>query len=484
MGQSRREEEGRFFLRGFGVWGVERVDMRHPRGLFQVCSVLLLALGVAGCRGVTGGGEREMRGRMERVGGEYRPAGERPEFPVLREGGDFSDFMRFALLSSPRVEAAYYRWVASVESITVERSLPDPVFSFESDITDVVMTLMPGVMQELPGPGKLGARGAVATAESGVRWVEFRNSVLEVALELKRSFYARYYVERQVGIHEENLALLGELEAVARARNEAGKVTLQDVLRAQIMRDQVATELENLRDSRLMLRAEFKAAMGMRAEEADPPMPGYPEGGVVFADDTALLEAAYAGNPGLALMRAEVAAMEARIEVAYRERVPDFRAGLMADVKSSPVMVRPQLGMTLPIWRDKVAAGIAGAEAGRMAAELGRAEAELRLAAVVAGKSFGVREVGRTLRVLQDSLIPKAELSLELARVGYLSGEISFFNLIDAEQTRLDLQLAEVEARTRRDILVAEIAYWVAGVQPAEADWWQGVAGRETGMEP
>jgi outer membrane protein TolC len=403
---------------------------------------------------------------------------------VLREGGEFSGFLRFALLSSPRVAAAYYRWVASVESITVERSLPDPVLSFEADITDVVMTLMPGVMQEFPGPGKLRARGAVATAESGVRWVEFRNSVLEVALELKRSFYARYYVERQVGIHEENLALLGELEAVARARNEAGKVSLQDVLRAQIMRDRVATELDNLRDSRLMLRAEFKAAMGLRSEEADPPLPGYPGGGIEFTDEAVLLEAAFAGNPELALMRAEVAVMEASIEVAYRERVPDFRAGLMADVKSTPVMVRPQLGMTLPIWRDKVAAGIASAEAGRMAVETGRAEVDLRLAAVVAGKSFGVREVGRTLRVLQDSLIPKAQLSLELARVGYLSGEISFFNLIDAEQTRLELQLAEVEARMRRDILLAEISYWVAGVQPAEADWWQGLERQETGTEP
>jgi outer membrane protein TolC len=356
--------------------------------------------------------------------------------------------------------------------------------SFESDILDAVMTLMPGVMQELPGPGKLEARGAVAEAESEVRWVDFQNTVLEVALELKRSFYALYYVERQVGIHEENLALLGELEAVARARNEAGKVSLQDVLRAQIMRDRVATELENLRDSRLMLLAGFKAAMGLRAGEMDPPLPGYPGGGFDFADGGELLEAVFAGNPELGMLRVEIAVMEARIEVAYREKVPDFRAGLMADVKSSPVMFRPQLGMSLPLWRDKVAAAIAGAEASRMAAESRLGEAEVRMAAVVAAKSFGYREVGRTLRLLQDSLIPKADLSLELARVGYLSGEISFFNLIDAEQTRLELQLAEVEARMRRDILVAEISLWVAGVQPAEAVWWLESRGQATGEEP
>ncbi len=463
---------------------VETVDMRHFSVWFQVCALFLLGLGLAGCRGLSGAGEKEKRERLDRVGGEYRPDGRQPVLPELSEGGDFSAFMRFALLNSPRVESAYYRWVDSVESITVERSLPDPVLSFESDILDAVMTLMPGVMQELPGPGKLEARGAVAEAESEVRWVDFQNTVLEVALELKRSFYALYYVERQVGIHEENLALLGELEAVARARNEAGKVSLQDVLRAQIMRDRVATELENLRDSRLMLRAGFKAAMGLRVGEMDPPLPGYPGGGFDFADGGELLEAVFAGNPELGMLRVEIAVMEARIEVAYREKVPDFRAGLMADVKSSPVMFRPQLGMSLPLWRDKVAAAIAGAEASRMAAESRLGEAEVRMAAVVAAKSFGYREVGRTLRLLQDSLIPKADLSLELARVGYLSGEISFFNLIDAEQTRLELQLAEVEARMRRDILVAEISLWVAGVQPAEAVWWLESRGQATGEEP
>jgi outer membrane protein TolC len=250
------------------------------------------------------------------------------------------------------------------------------------------------------------------------------------------------------------------------------------------MRDRVAVELENLRDSRSMLRGDFKAAMGMSSGDADPPLPEYPGGGGGFADESVLLDAAFATNPDLAMMRAEVGAMTARIEVAYRARVPDFRAGLMADAKSSPVMVRPQLGMTLPIWRDKVAAEIAMAEANRLAAGSRLAEVEVRLAALVAGKSFGYREVGRTLRLLQDSLIPKADLSLSLARTGYLSGEISFFNLIDAEQTRLELQLAEVEARTRRDILVAEISFWVAGVQPPEADWWQGAMEHEAGMEP
>ena len=48
------------------------------------------------------------------------------KLPPLAPGSGLSNYLAFALLDSPRVEAAYYDWAASVEGITVERSLPDP----------------------------------------------------------------------------------------------------------------------------------------------------------------------------------------------------------------------------------------------------------------------------------------------------------------------------------------------------------------------
>ena len=47
------------------------------------------------------------------------------------------------MLHQPQVAAAYYDWTASVERITVERSLPDPRLTFETYIADMVTSLMP-----------------------------------------------------------------------------------------------------------------------------------------------------------------------------------------------------------------------------------------------------------------------------------------------------------------------------------------------------
>ena len=67
--------------------------------------------------------------------------------------------------------------------------------------------------------------------------------------------------------------MLADLAKLARAQNEVGKATLQDVLRAQIEQDRVETEIANLEDSRAALLAQFKAALGLGPTNPAPPVP-------------------------------------------------------------------------------------------------------------------------------------------------------------------------------------------------------------------
>jgi outer membrane protein TolC len=431
--------------------------------------LLLTLLVLAGCKGIPTPGEREARRDLKAVSGVYRPGRQQPQLPVLTPDSGLSNFLAFALLNSPGVEAAYYDWAASVERVTVERSLPDPKLTFESDIADVVMTVMPGFMQEFPGPGKLKARAGVAAAESRGKYFAFESAVLQTAIDLKRAYYELHFLDERLRINRETLSLLNNLERIARAQNEVGKGTLQDVLRAQIERDRVGTEILNLQDSRRPALAFFKAALGITYNQPDPPIPARLETTEVNPDSDEVLRIGFARNPRLQAMEADVRAAEAGIAMAYKERVPDFSLGLMADVKASPTMFRPLAGMTLPIWRDKLAAEIAGARSGELAARARLSAGQIALTTEFAEKAFGHREISRNLALLQGQLIPKARQSLELARAGYLSGTIDFFNLIDTERTLLGFKMSEVEARTQREIILAELSLMIAGVPPQGA---------------
>ncbi len=430
-----------------------------------------LAVGVllAGCKGMPTKEERTARQDLQSVSNVFQPLPAGKALPPLTPGAPLGDYLRFAMLNQPQVVAAYYDWVASVERITVERSLPDPRITFETDIMDIVQTIMPGLMMEFPGPGKLNAAALVASAESRTKYFAFETAVLQAALAVKEAYYQLWFLEEKIRINRQTLELLGDLEKLARAKNDTGKVTLQDVYRAQIEQDQLTTELVNLEDSRRALMAQLKGALGLRREQPDPPVPTKWETTPLNLEGEAILDTAFARNPRLKGMEAELRMAEAAIAMARKSRVPDFSLGLEADVKAAPTMYRPSAGMSLPLWRDKIAAQIAAAQAGRHAAAARLSGEQIMTTVDFAMKTYDYRESTRALALLQEKLIPKARQSLDIARAGYLSSQIDFFNLMDAQRTWLGFQMDEVEARMRREVLLAYLSLTIAGTAPEGA---------------
>lgn len=445
-----------------------RASMRTvpPAPTFVLAVALALSVG---CVGVPTAGEKAARRNRQFVEGDYRPSGQRPTLPTLTSDAPLSDFLLFAMLNQPQVEAAYYDWAASVQRITVERSLPDPRFTFQSDIADMVMTLMPGLMMDFPGPGKLKAAANVATAESEAKYFAFESSVLQTAFEFKKACYQLNSLDARVGVNRETLRLTGELEKLALVQNEVGKVTLQDVLQARIEQGRLTTEITNLDDSRRPLLAQFKAALGLNAEDATPPEPQKLEATPLDLTAEILFATALARNPRLKMMEAEVLLAEASLRLATKAKVPDFSAGIMSDVKAYPVMVRPLVDVTLPIWRDKISAQIAGAQDGKRAAEARLSAEQIALAVEFAEKSFMLREASRNLQLLHESLLTMARQSLEVAQSGYVGGKVDFLNVIDAERTLFGFQLWEIEARLQRELALAELSLLILGVPPTNA---------------
>ena len=455
------------------------LSIRLARALGAI-GILGLGLVVAGCRGIPTQGEKAARRQVREVAAGYRPQGEKPVLPVLSENSSLSNFLEYALLNHPAVEAAYDDWLASVERITEARSLPDPQFTFQMDIQNVVTSVMPGLMGAIPWPGKLRVGAEVASAESRARYHAFQEAVLRSAFEVKRAYYQLYFLGQKIRVDQETLQLLSELETLARAQNEVGKVTLQDVLRAQIEEDRLRVVITNLEDSRQALLARFKAALGIPAGEPEPPVPQRLESTPLDFSADKLLAEAFARNQQLKGLAAEVHAAEASIALARSQRYPDFGLGFMADVKADPTLYRLPGGpgtVSLPIWRDKLAAELAEAQANAHSAQARRSAEQLSLAAAVAEKSFLYRETTRDLALLKDQLVPKATQSLEVARAGYLGGQIDFFNLSDSERALLDFKLEQVRASLQREEVLAELSLIVEGMSPVSDGSEAGVTG-------
>ena len=433
---------------------------------FIVLSNLLAGgfLILTGCQGIPASGEKQARRDVAAVSNLLQTP-----FPPLPTNATLREVVAFALRNNPQVTAAYADWAASVESITIARSLPDPQLTFELYAGDAVTSLMPGLTADIPGSGKLAARAAVASVESRARYFQFESAALQTAFVVEKSFYPLHFLDAKLHVNRQTLSLLASLETLARAQNEVGRGTLQDVLRTQIEQEKLKTETENLEDSRRVLTAQFKAALGLHSTQPDPPVPA----GAVFTEtklsDEGLFAAALRQNPRLKELEAEIRTADARIRVARKEKTPDFSAGGEVDVKASPFIWNPQFSMTLPIWRDKLAAELAAAQAGKHAAEARLSAEQIALAVNFAEQSYLIREADRELTLLREKLLPRARQSLEVARVAYQSGQVDFLNVIDAQRSLLDFQLEEIAVQSQREIARAELTLLVAGVPPENA---------------
>ncbi|MEI6779546.1 MAG: TolC family protein [Verrucomicrobiota bacterium] len=403
--------------------------------------------------------------------------------PLLTASSSLSNYLTYALLNQPKVEAAYYEWSASIERITQARSFPDPQFTFQMDIQNVVTSIMPGLMGAIPWPDKLRVGAEIASAESQAKYFTFQSAVLESAFRVKRAYYQLYFLDEKIGVNQDTLRLLADLEKLARAQNEVGKVTLQDVLRAQIEQDRLRSEIANLEDSRSSLQAQFKAALGLGAGDPTPCLPARFESTPLDLTADKLFETALAQNSRLKAMEADVRVAEASIILARRARLPDSTLGLMADAKMDPTLYRPLGTVSLPIWRDKIAAQIAEAQANKRVAQAQLSGEQITLAVDFAERSFLYREATRNLALLNDKLLPKARRSLEVARSGYLAGQIDFLNLTDSERTLLGFKLDKVEATTQREIVLAELSLIIQGMPPSGAPMGPSAA-RMSGAAP
>jgi outer membrane protein TolC len=441
---------------------------RTIRVAAALAGILIL---LEGCSGIPTRKEKQARQDIMATESVYRPKNAKPPLPTLTENSSLSDLMQHALLNNPKVESAFYEWKAAVEEITTARSLPDPMLNLSAEIMDgVVEALTPALMTDpmsnWPGPGKLGLQADAAYGMALKKRASFENELLTTGLGVKRAYYQMWVIDEQIRWTREMLSVVDDIERIARERLAVGKVMQQDVLRAQIERDQLRTDLANLEDSRTTIVARMRSALGAGPEQPLPAFALKLEPTTPDFTEESLREIAFQRNPRLKVMRAEALQAVALYHLAEKSRIPDFAFGLEANVKGSPVPFMPSFGITLPIWRDKIAAEIARGSAGVGSAKANLTAEELDIAVMFAETAYGWREADRNVKLYGDRLIPKARASLDSARAGYVSGVTGFIDVLDTERMLLEYYMNHAMAMGEREIMLAEMSLVILGRWP------------------
>jgi|CZKI01.1.fsa_nt_gi cobalt-zinc-cadmium efflux system outer membrane protein len=438
---------------------------KHLRSLVLLSGALL-----NGCTGTPIAEEKAARREVTGVGRNFRPEDQKPDLPALRADSTAADYLRFALLNNSKVEAAFYDWRVSVEAITSARSLPDPQLTLQADVVHTVTSFMPGAMLDIMTRGKRAAMGREAAAASEVSYRTYATALVDTAIDLRLAWVELAYVDEVTALRGQESSLADQSLSIAQADYATGQGmgTLEAQTRWLNESAKIQAESASLADQRAAARARFKAALGLHREDADPPWPEHSVPPAPLPDEETLWQQILGANPGLASMQAMVDMSIASVDVAHRAKTPDFSAGLMADFKANPLLFRTWDTMTLPIWRDKIAATIASAEGRRMAAQARLNAEQVSLAAELAKMLFMAREADRMAAYIKGKALPNTERALASAEAAYQSNMGGFASLAELRLMQVDMRLEYAAAQRERETALAELSRLVADGIPAE----------------
>ncbi len=362
-----------------------------------------------------------------------------------------ADVVRLASERRAELEAARARVRAGEARPTIVSALADPMVSPSLDHLPFMWSgadVSVSVEQQIPLSGVRRHRRASALADVDRLRAEAGRTGLDVGLQAATAFLMLQERRRTQALLSEQIAFARDVVSAANARYAAGTAPQSDVLRAEVevaRLDAVARALvSEVRGAESMLAA----SLGL---EADVPVP--PLATVVVAQSPPpwpALRAALTTRPELAAGRAEIARAEADVQVMrdmYRP-MATIRTGpsyTMTDGKGWMAMV----GLSVPIWRGKLRAGVAEAQAMRA-----MSEADLRaMTRMIEGETAVATNQVQAWRDRQAALnvdvLPRARMAIEPAIAGYTAGQLPLVSVIEAVQAlwlvQADVIAADVE---------------------------------------
>jgi len=391
--------------------------------------------------------------------------------PDLDQNSTLADYLKYATLNNPGLEAAFHQWQAALERVTQVTTLPDPRFDYAYYIEEVETRVGPqqqkfGISQTFPWFGKLKLKGSVAFEGANAEQEQYEKAKLHLFYRVKSAYYEYYYLGRAVAITKEHINLLINLESVARTRFKTGHASHAAVIQAQVELGKLDDRLRTLESLREPIVARLNAALNRPADASLPWPQTIPYEDSVFTDREALDWLAER-NPDLKRLDFLTKQEEFAIKLARKNYYPNITIGvdyidtdeaLMPDTSDSgkaPVIAKASL--TLPIWHGKYRAAEKEARLRQAATQELRADTENQLEANLKLALYHLRDAERKIDLYRDTLIPKADESLNVAQLGFQGGKVSFISLIDAERLLLEFQLAYERALADRAMRLAEI---------------------------
>ena len=465
--------------------------MGHAAKFIKLSVVITLVLGCASAR------EKHARSELSKIEKTRYVITDNDSstpytLPQLTEDSTLSDYLEYAALNNPGLEAAFNRWKAAFQRVPQARALDDPTFKYAYFIKEVETRAGPQrhkfeLSQMFPWFGKLDAKGTIALEAANKAKEQYEAEKLKLFFEVKDAYYEYYYLSRAIATTEEHKRLIIYLENVARTNYSAGITPYGDLIKAQVELGKIEDRLLTLRDLQNPIVAKLNETLNRPFSHALPYPTVIPEEEPIFSDDQ-MIAWLRESNPELKSIDFTIAQEKAAIDLAKKDYFPNLTLGVeyietddaltppanpetgevprVKDDGKDPVIAK--FAINLPIWYNKYRAGEKEARLRHLAALKDRSDRENTLIADLKMELYNFRDAKRKIDLYRDTLVPKAKQSFSVIQKSFTAGKTDFLDVVDAERTLLEFQLSYERALASRAQRLAKLEMLIGQEIPGE----------------
>jgi outer membrane protein TolC len=369
------------------------------------------------------------------------------------------DVIRIASARRDEIEAARARIRASEVRPTIVSALADPMISPSLDHlpfmlggADVSVT----IEQQIPLSGIRGNRRASALADVDRLRAEANRVALDVGVNAANAYLMLQERRRTTALVDEQIAFARDVVNAANARYASGTAPQSDVLRAEVEVARLQALQRSLAGEVRAAEAMLNTSLALDADRSVPPLAPFSLTQPV--PSWSELKPTLTSRPELAAGRAAMLRAEADVQVMRDMSRP------MATIRTGPAYTMAEgrgwmamVGISLPIWGDKLRAGVAEAQAMRA-----MSEADLRaMTRMIEGEAavavYQLQAARERQSALTSDVLPRARMAIEPAVAGYASGQLPLVSVIEAVQALWLVQSDLIAADTQLGLAWARL---------------------------
>lgn len=383
------------------------------------------------------------------------------------------DYLQIALENNPGIRAKKTEVEAALQKLPQASALPDPTVNASFFLSPMMLPMgnqlgSISAMQMFPWFGALDAMENEAARMAEVRLQAVQVTQNELFFKVKSAWYPLFELEEQMRIQQDLLRLLETDKELATVMFQQGMAPMVDPIRADIMIDEVKTDLALLEQKRKPLEVTFNRLLN-RDDNLPVTISGLlpePITGAAVRRDSLL-----ANNPGLAVFDKQIQAAIAEEKVAEFQRKPMIGAGLqyMPQVKrkggdlnlppnTGRDMVMPMFSVSVPIWKKKYNAAVEERRLMQVMYADMKEDMHNDLAAMYEMTFYELEKMAQMVELLNTQMV-KTQQAIDLVLAAYSNAGQDFEEVLRLQQQLFRYRMEIISAQTDYQLMLVKLDY-------------------------